>query len=82
MTKATKLLTALPPPQRHRLMTLAREVSFPEDHRIFEAVVAREPWRAEMLMREHVASIKTSLVGYLSERRRENPGEALFGSLT
>ncbi|MEU0675916.1 cyclic nucleotide-binding domain-containing protein [Streptomyces sp. NPDC006172] len=37
MTKATKLLTALPPPQRRRLMTLAREVSFPEDSRIFEA---------------------------------------------
>ncbi|MDQ0964035.1 MULTISPECIES: cyclic nucleotide-binding domain-containing protein [unclassified Streptomyces] len=37
MTRATKLLTALPPPQRQRLMTLAREVSFPEDSRIFEA---------------------------------------------
>ncbi|MEU1511784.1 cyclic nucleotide-binding domain-containing protein [Streptomyces sp. NPDC005811] len=37
MTKATKLLTALPPPQRRRLMELAREVSFPEDTRIFEA---------------------------------------------
>jgi CRP-like cAMP-binding protein len=37
MTKATKLLTALPSPQRRRLMTLAREVSFPEDTRIFEA---------------------------------------------
>ncbi|MFJ6556354.1 cyclic nucleotide-binding domain-containing protein [Streptomyces luteogriseus] len=37
MTKAIKLLTALPPPQRQRLMTLAREVSFPEDARIFEA---------------------------------------------
>ncbi|PWI13379.1 hypothetical protein DI272_03970 [Streptomyces sp. Act143] len=37
MTKATKLLTALPPPQRQRLMTLAREISFPEDTRIFEA---------------------------------------------
>lgn len=37
MTKAIKLLTALPPPQRQRLMTLAREVSFPEDSRIFEA---------------------------------------------
>jgi CRP-like cAMP-binding protein len=37
MTKATKLLTVLPPPQRERLMTLAREVSFPEDARIFEA---------------------------------------------
>ncbi|MFF1276826.1 cyclic nucleotide-binding domain-containing protein [Streptomyces marokkonensis] len=37
MTKAIKLLTALPPPQRARLMELAREVSFPEDTRIFEA---------------------------------------------
>ncbi|MGW0949292.1 cyclic nucleotide-binding domain-containing protein [Streptomyces sp. NPDC002623] len=37
MTKATKLLTALPPPQRQRLMELAREVSFAEDARIFEA---------------------------------------------
>ncbi|NUR39858.1 MAG: cyclic nucleotide-binding domain-containing protein [Streptomyces sp.] len=37
MTKATKLLTALPPPQRQRLMSLAREVSFQEDARIFEA---------------------------------------------
>ncbi|MFJ1807978.1 MULTISPECIES: cyclic nucleotide-binding domain-containing protein [unclassified Streptomyces] len=37
MTKATKLLTALPPPQRQRLMTLAREVPFTEDTRIFEA---------------------------------------------
>lgn len=37
MTKAIKLLTALPPPQRERLMSLAREVAFPEDTRIFEA---------------------------------------------
>ncbi|MFF3349546.1 cyclic nucleotide-binding domain-containing protein [Streptomyces sp. NPDC002779] len=37
MTKATKLLTALPPPQRSLLMTAAKEVSFPEDARIFEA---------------------------------------------
>ncbi|MET9443483.1 cyclic nucleotide-binding domain-containing protein [Streptomyces sp. NPDC006610] len=36
MTRATKLLTALPPPQRARLMELGREVSFPEDTRIFE----------------------------------------------
>jgi CRP-like cAMP-binding protein len=37
MTKAIKLLTALPPSQRERLMSLAREVAFPEDARIFEA---------------------------------------------
>lgn len=37
MTKAIKLLTALSPAHRARLMELAREVSFPEDTRIFEA---------------------------------------------
>ncbi|MEV0980139.1 cyclic nucleotide-binding domain-containing protein [Streptomyces sp. NPDC049915] len=37
MTKATKLLTALPPPQRRHLMELAHEVSFPEDMHVFEA---------------------------------------------
>ncbi|WP_217242749.1 cyclic nucleotide-binding domain-containing protein [Streptomyces sp. AC555_RSS877] len=37
MTKAIKLLTALPSPQRQRLMSLAKEVAFPEDARIFEA---------------------------------------------
>ncbi|MET7729753.1 cyclic nucleotide-binding domain-containing protein [Streptomyces sp. NPDC005402] len=37
MTKAIKLLTALPQPQRQSLMTLAKEVSFPEDFHIFEA---------------------------------------------
>lgn len=37
MTKATRLLTALPPLQRGRLMELAREVFFAEDTRIFEA---------------------------------------------
>ncbi|MEV7326223.1 cyclic nucleotide-binding domain-containing protein [Streptomyces sp. NPDC093970] len=37
MTKAIKLLTALPQAQRERLMELAEEVSFPEDARIFEA---------------------------------------------
>ena len=37
MTKAIKLLTALPQAQRERLMELAKEVSFAEDSRIFEA---------------------------------------------
>ncbi|MFY1679750.1 MULTISPECIES: cyclic nucleotide-binding domain-containing protein [unclassified Streptomyces] len=37
MTKPIKLLTALPPHQRHRLTDLAREVAFPEDAHIFEA---------------------------------------------
>jgi GntR family transcriptional regulator of vanillate catabolism len=39
-----------------------------DHHRIYEAIVAREPWRAELLMREHVAGIKTSLVRQLEER--------------
>jgi GntR family transcriptional regulator of vanillate catabolism len=39
-----------------------------DHHRIFEAIVEREPWRAEMRMRDHVASVRTSLVRSLSGR--------------
>ncbi len=37
-----------------------------DHHRIFEAIISRDPWRAEMLMRDHVASVKSSLVRSLS----------------
>jgi GntR family transcriptional regulator of vanillate catabolism len=37
-----------------------------DHHRIFEAIIGREAWRAEMLMRDHVASVKSSLVRSLS----------------
>jgi GntR family transcriptional regulator of vanillate catabolism len=33
-----------------------------DHHRIFEAIMSRDPWRAEMLMRDHVGSVKSSLV--------------------
>jgi GntR family transcriptional regulator, vanillate catabolism transcriptional regulator len=46
-----------------------------DHHRIYEAVIAQEPWRAEMLMREHVSSIKTSLIRSLSERQADHRGE-------
>jgi GntR family transcriptional regulator of vanillate catabolism len=36
-----------------------------DHHRIFEAIIGREPWRAEMLMRDH-ACVKSSLVRSLS----------------
>jgi GntR family transcriptional regulator of vanillate catabolism len=39
-----------------------------DHHRIYEAIVAGEPWRAEMLMRDHVASVRTSLVRALAEQ--------------
>jgi GntR family transcriptional regulator of vanillate catabolism len=39
-----------------------------DHHRIYEAITAREPWRAEILMREHVSGVKTSLVKSLIER--------------
>src|SRR5258708_15446758 len=39
-----------------------------DHHRIYEAIIAREPWRAEMLMRCHVSSVKASLVKSLTER--------------
>lgn len=37
-----------------------------DHHRIFEAIIGREPWRAEVLMRDHVAGVKSSLVRSLS----------------
>jgi GntR family transcriptional regulator of vanillate catabolism len=37
-----------------------------DHHRIFEAISGRDPWRAEMLMRDHVASVKSSVVRSLS----------------
>jgi GntR family transcriptional regulator, vanillate catabolism transcriptional regulator len=46
-----------------------------DHHRIYEAIIAREPWRAEMLMREHVSSVKASLIRSLAERNAERPGE-------
>ena len=33
--------------------------------------MAREPWRAELLMREHIAGIKASLVRPLEERGKD-----------
>ena len=40
-----------------------------DHHRIYEAIIAQEPWRAEMLMREHVSSVKASLIRSLAERK-------------
>lgn len=39
-----------------------------DHHRIYDAILACDAYRAEMLMREHVASVKTSLVRALSGR--------------
>jgi GntR family transcriptional regulator of vanillate catabolism len=39
-----------------------------DHHRIYEAIMAREPWRAEILMREHVSGVKASLMKSLVER--------------
>jgi GntR family transcriptional regulator of vanillate catabolism len=47
-----------------------------DHHRIYEAICAREPWRAEFLMREHVAGVKTSLIKWLSERGKDAAGMA------
>ena len=38
-----------------------------DHHRIYEAILAREPHRAEILMREHVSGVKASLVKSLTD---------------
>jgi GntR family transcriptional regulator of vanillate catabolism len=48
-----------------------------DDHRrIYEAVTAQEPWRAEMLMREHVSSVKASLIRSLTGRKPDQPSKS------
>jgi hypothetical protein len=46
-----------------------RDVSRRHDDpsRIYQAIIAQEPWRAEMPMREHVSSVKASLIRSLTE---------------
>ncbi len=39
-----------------------------DHHRIYEAIIAGEPWRAEWLMREHISSVKGSLIRALAAR--------------
>src|ERR1700739_2486161 len=41
-----------------------------DHHRIYEAILAGQSWRAEMLMREHGASVKSSLIKSLEDRQR------------
>ena len=48
-----------------------------DHHRIYDAILAREPHRAEMLMREHVSGVKSSLVKSLTEREEEATAGAL-----
>ena len=48
-----------------------------DHHRIFEAITSHEPWRAEMLMREHVASVKASLIKSVTRRRDNDPGDVV-----
>jgi GntR family transcriptional regulator of vanillate catabolism len=58
---------------RHIVSFTHRDVRRRHDdhHRIFELIEAREGWRAEILMREHVSGIRGSL---LQRRRREAQG--------
>jgi GntR family transcriptional regulator of vanillate catabolism len=39
-----------------------------DHHRIYDAIVSRDPWQAEMLMRAHVSSIRVSLVRSLQDQ--------------
>jgi GntR family transcriptional regulator of vanillate catabolism len=46
-----------------------------DHHRIYEAIMAQEPWRAEMLMREHVSSVKASMIRALTGRNADHAGK-------
>jgi GntR family transcriptional regulator, vanillate catabolism transcriptional regulator len=50
-----------------------------DDHqRVFEAILGREPWRAEMLMRDHVTYLKTAMIRSLPLRRVATDFEILI----
>lgn len=51
-----------------------------DHHRIYEALVARDPWQAEMLMRAHVSSIKVSLVRSLQDQPTRFNGRSTIES--
>jgi GntR family transcriptional regulator, vanillate catabolism transcriptional regulator len=40
-----------------------------------EAITAGEPWRAEWLMREHISSVKASLIRALAARNGDQADE-------
>ena len=46
-----------------------------DHHRIYEAIMAQETWRAEMLMREHVSSVKASMIRALTGRNTDHAGK-------
>ncbi|WP_213774251.1 GntR family transcriptional regulator [Bradyrhizobium sp. dw_78] len=51
-----------------------------DDHqRVFEAIVGREPWRAEMLMRDHVIYLKSAMIRSLPLRGLTRTLEASAG---
>lgn len=45
-----------------------------DHHRIYEAILMRDSYRAEILMREHVASVRASLVRSMAKRGNGNGG--------
>jgi DNA-binding GntR family transcriptional regulator len=47
-----------------------------DHHRIYEAIIAGEPWRAEWLMREHVSSVKGSLIRAPAARNGDQTDQA------
>lgn len=50
-----------------------------DHHRIFEAIMQREPHRAEILMREHVSVVKTSLIKSLTSRTDQSIADIAKG---
>lgn len=51
-----------------------------DHHRIYEAITGGDPWRAEMLMRDHVASVKRSLVRSLAAQADPLPSPSRTGA--
>ncbi len=52
-----------------------------DHHRIYDAILARDSYRAEILMREHVASVRSSLVRSMLKRGSGSPASGAAGTV-
>jgi GntR family transcriptional regulator of vanillate catabolism len=52
-----------------------------DHHRIYDAILARDSYRAEIIMREHVASVRSSLVRSMLKRGSGSPASGAAGTV-
>lgn len=77
VTDVIRLCQRMPQASAHNVMAFdladVRE-RHQAHHRIYDSILSREPRKAEELMREHVLSVKTSMVRAIARKQRRDKG--------